>query len=241
MTCFCLPLKVYLIRLTSFILLIVLLLACKKPNEVVPPVLEPKIKSFTEGAYTLIITNNDGSVNTTIRDKMVKVFFQVYPKLVNRFNPQAPTTVYFIIDPTYTGVAYATGGATVYYSANYLKSNPNDIDVVTHEVMHVVQAYANGLGWLTEGLADYARFTYGIDNTAANWALPPYAPGQNYTDSYRVTARFLVWLDKKYSPAVINELDANLRAGTYQADVWVKLTGKTLNDLWLNYSQNPTW
>ena len=137
-------------------------------------------------------------------------------------------------------MAYATGGATVFFSANYLKNNPADIDVVTHELMHVVQAYNNGLGWLTEGLADYARYTYGLDNAAANWALPTYAPGQYYTDSYRVTARFLLWLDKKFGPAVINELDASLRKGTYHSDTWLKLTNKSLNELWESYAQNPT-
>lgn len=234
------PLKKYSVYFSYILILLNISAACKNPEEPTPPILEAKTKSYSEGAYTLILTNNDGSVNSTIRDKMVKTFFKVYPQLVNRFNPHATNTVFFIIDPTYNGVAYAIGGTTVYFSANYLKNNPTDIDVVTHEVMHLVQAYANGLGWLTEGIADYARYTYGVDNAGARWALPAYALGQNFTDSYRVTARFLVWLDKKYGPTLINDLDAGLRAGTYTTETWVKLTGKTLAELWQNYAQDPT-
>lgn len=234
-------LKKYSVYLSYILLLLTLFPACKNPAEPAPSILEPNTITTTEGPYTLIFTNNDGSVKSSIREKMVKTFFQVYPQLVTKFNPVAPTTVYFIIDPTYTGVAYATGNATVFFSANYLKNNPNDIDVVTHEVMHVVQAYANGLGWLTEGLADYARFTYGQNNAAANWALPTFAPGQYYTDSYRVTARFLVWLDKKFGPALVNNLDISLRTGTYYSNTWVNLTGKSLNDLWQSYTLNPAW
>ena len=48
---------------------------------------------------------------------------------------------------------------------------------------------------LTEGLADYARYKYGVNNAAAGWSLPNYASGQSYTNAYAVTARFLVWLE----------------------------------------------
>jgi len=60
--------------------------------------------------------------------------------------------------------------------------------------MHIVQDYgqSTGPGWLTEGIADYARYKFGVNNPAAKWALPAYKSTQKYTDAYRVTARFLV-------------------------------------------------
>ena len=90
------PLKKNAVHFSYILILLNLFTACKNPAEPTPPVLETKIKTVTEGPYTLILTNNDGAVNLSIREKMVKTFFQVYPQLVNRFNPAAPTTVYFL-------------------------------------------------------------------------------------------------------------------------------------------------
>ena len=33
---------------------------------------------------------------------------------------------------------------------------------------------SSGPGWLTEGIAEYARYKFGVNNTAAKWALPNY-------------------------------------------------------------------
>ena len=107
----------------------------------------------------------------------------------------------FIIDPGYTGVAETDSGRCR-YSPRWLTDHPEDIDVVTHEVMHIVQDYHhdNDPGWLTEGIADYARYVYGVNNIKAKWALPNYTPRQSYENAYRVTARFLLWVqDNKAS------------------------------------------
>ncbi|WP_432326268.1 basic secretory protein-like protein [Mucilaginibacter sp. P25] len=125
----------------------------------------------------------------------------MYPKLSKEYNKKTSKKVTFVIDTAYDGVA-ATGNDTVVFSAKYMTKHPGDIDVVTHEVMHIVQAYGNsdGPGWLTEGIADYARFKFGVDNAGAKWALPAFKSTQNYDNAYRVTARFLVWAEKTQSP-----------------------------------------
>jgi hypothetical protein len=95
---------------------------------------------------------------------MAIVFFTIYPKEIAYFNnPNSPKTVYWDFDPTYTGVAYTYSGHTV-FGVNYFNANPSDVDVVTHESDHIVQAYGNNNvpGWLVEGIADYARFKFGV-------------------------------------------------------------------------------
>ncbi|MDB5262461.1 MAG: secretory protein [Adhaeribacter sp.] len=118
---------------------------------------------------------------------------------------------------------------------------PGDIDVVTHKVFHIVQNYGRGAGpgWLVEGITDYVRHKYGIDNAGANWSLTPFDPKHNYTNSYRITARFLVWLEKNENKKIVDELNKSLRTRTYTPETWVKLTGKTLDELWQSYAQNP--
>lgn len=195
--------------------------------------------SYSQNGYTLMVNNLDSSFSATTKQKMVDTFFKVYPVMAARFNPNAAKNVTFTIDPNYGGVA-ATSGTNVVFSSNWLKSNPNDTDTVTHEAFHIVQAY-NGSsipGWATEGLADYARYRYGTNNPAAGWSLPNYASGQSYTDAYRVTARFFAWLELKYSPAVLENLNLKGRTNSYSSGLWAIWTGKTVDQLWADYAAN---
>jgi hypothetical protein len=173
-----------------------------------------------------------------MQNKLTETFFAVYPQLVERFNRNATKRVSFVIDPSYDGIA-ATSGRRVVYNPKWFDSHPNDIDVVTHELMHIVQAYGNtpGPGWLTEGIADYVRHKYGVDNAAAGWSLPDYDSAQNYTDAYRITARFLLWLENSKDKTIIDKLDAAMRDHSYTEDIWEKLTGKSVRELWNEYAK----
>ena len=195
--------------------------------------------SITRGKYTLIFINKQPDFDSTTRRRMIDAFFTVYPKEAKRFNPHTLRRVTFVIDPTYDGVA-ATGDGVSTFSPKWMKAHPEDIDVVTHEVMHIVQDYRHEVpGWLTEGIADYARYVYGVNNVGSRWKLYDYHSGQNYTNAYRITARFLVWVEKNKNHRIVDKLDAAMRKGTYTPDLWAKLTGKPVDDLWKEYAQNP--
>jgi hypothetical protein len=86
-----------------------------------------------------------------------------------------------------------------------MQKHPEDLDVVTHEVMHIVQNYDRSTlpGWLTEGIADYVRYKYGVDNAGSKWALPYYKAGQSYKNSYRITARFLNRLENNRHSRIV--------------------------------------
>ncbi|MFD2145017.1 basic secretory protein-like protein [Mucilaginibacter antarcticus] len=211
------------------------------------------LDSTTRNGYTLIFVNNDTTFQAEgadIKKRMIETFYKVYPAQAKDFNPNTAKRVVFWIDRNYTGVA-ATGGTVVRYKPSWMLKKPTDIDVVTHEVMHIVQSYqggAQGVGWLTEGIADYVRAVYGVDNEGAKWALPkgtgirpdPNKPGedpnaQGYTKSYRITAKFLLWIEKNVKKGVVATMDSKLRSHTYTADAWKEYTGKTLDELWTDY------
>ncbi len=196
--------------------------------------------SFTRKGYTLIFINKSEKFDKAIEDRMVDAFYKVYPKQAKMYNPQTLKKVFFVIDPEYTAVA-ATAGSIVRYNPEWFVKNPGDIDVVTHEVMHIVQSYSGGAGpgWLTEGIADYVRYKFGVDNEGAKWALPDYNSKQSYTNSYRVTARFLVWIEKKYDKKLVKKMNAALHSKTYNKGLWEKYTGKNLDELWSVYKSNP--
>ena len=197
-------------------------------------------ETFNRDGLTLHFRSNDTTFDPAVKERLVTTFFKVYPLLKNEYNKDAAKEVSFVIDTAYDGVA-ATGGGRVVFNPGWFKKHPQDIDVVTHEVMHIVQDYgqSTGPGWLTEGIADYVRYRFGVDNPGANWALPAFKSSQNYTNSYRVTARFLEWLEKHSDKGIVKKLDADMRAHTYTAEVWKKETGKSLDELWQAYAENP--
>jgi hypothetical protein len=197
-------------------------------------------KLIIRNGYTLSITNNDATLDTAEQTRLVNTFFKVYPQLAAEYNPGTIKGVEMVIDTAYKGVA-ATANGKVTIASSWLHKHPEDIDVVTHEVMHIVQDYGEsvGPGWLTEGIADYARNKFGVNNAAAKWSLAELKAGQNYDNAYRVTARFLTWIEVKKKPGIVKELDSQLRKHTYTDAAWKKLTGKTVAELWKEYAGNP--
>jgi len=197
-------------------------------------------KVFIKDGYKLTLTNNDATLDTAELTRLVKTFYIVYPKLAAEYNPGTLKEVKMAVDTAYKGVA-ATADGKVTIASSWLHKRPEDIDVVTHEVMHIVQDYGEsvGPGWLTEGIADFARNKFGVNNAAAKWSLPEFKSTQNYDNAYRVTARFLFWIEEKVKPGIVKELDSQLRKHTYTDNAWKQLTGKTVDELWKEYAANP--
>jgi hypothetical protein len=197
--------------------------------------------TYTQNGLTLDIIDNGGGVAQTTKDRLAQVFFSAYRAERARFNPSAPATVPVTIDPNYTGVAY-TVGARVTVASSWLVAHPWDVDSVgAHEMMHVTQGYtaSNNPGWAVEGMADYARYKYGLYNAQAGWSLPAYSSSQHYTDAYRVTARFFVWIEQRIRPTIMDELNGTMKAGTYSGTFWTSKTGLTVDQLWSQYGQSP--
>jgi hypothetical protein len=224
-------------------LLFVVLAGCKKDKDSGPapaPSSDYSAGYFELNGLSLTWQSNASGFNMETKKKLVETFFEVYPKIIAYFNTSAPKAVTVKIDASYTGVAYAQNGQIV-FSANYMAANATDIDVITHELTHLAQNYPQyNPSWLVEGIADFSRHTFGLANTSANWSLPAYQPGQNYDNSYRITARFLVWIEARVKAGTVKALDAQLRANTYTEASWQALTGKSVQQLWNDYAANPS-
>ena len=201
---------------------------------------QDKTNVISKKGYTLTVINKDPEFDQSIVKELEETFFKVYLKLVKQFNKNSAKNITFIIDPDYDGVA-ATSNGKVVYSTQWFRKNPKDIDVVTHEVMHIVQNYGNTKGplWVTEGIADYARYKFGVANEEANWTLPDVKPEHNYKNAYRITARFFVWLEKRKDKKIIHKLDKVMRDNTYTDNIWLELTGQTVDELWAESVHNP--
>jgi len=209
------------------------------PSQAAPPtpLPEPTTECETRDVYTLCVTMQAGDISSDTVQHMKDRFFDVYPVLVARFNHAAPPSVDFVIGVT-PNVAGASGH-TVTYQAIWMREHPQDYDVVVHELMHIVQNYSSSPGWLTEGIADYARYRYGVNNEAAGWHMQFPNTGSIYTDGYGVTARFLVWIEERYKIEIVDAIDAAIRGGSYSGGIWITLTGKSVDELWTDYFYDP--
>lgn len=211
------------------------------PNPSPPPtstlIPNPPRDCETRGDFALCVTNHDTRTRSATVAHMTDLFFDVYPRLVERFNAGAPRTVEFSIGPS-SYIAGASGNE-VRYQTEWLLDHPEDYDVVVHEVMHIVQSYTTAPGWLTEGIADYVRDQYGVNNAAAGWSLQMPGAGSSYTDGYGTTGRFLLWLEARYEVEFVDMLDTELRGGSYVPDFWISYTGKTVEQLWQDYVADP--
>lgn len=223
--------------------------SCKKSAQVAPAKsATPVTDSITQGKYTLIFRNKDTTYQLkgdSSRKALEKTFFIVYPQITAYFNPGAPRKVTVTIDPAYNepgDIAYTIDSAITLNPA-WVLQNQKDVDVITHESTHVAQQYHSGgytPAWLVEGLAEYSRNKFGVNNAAVGWYIPDYSTDEKYTDGYTTVARFILWAEAKYQPGIAQILDKQLRAGTYDDDAtWTTLTGSTFSQLWNNYVLDP--
>ncbi|RYD75059.1 MAG: secretory protein [Sphingobacteriales bacterium] len=201
------------------------------------------VDTIKQDGYQLVFIDKNSVFNPAIKRELIETYFKVFPTLVSTFNDKTTHEVVFVTDTAYKGVAEASGNR-ILFSTNYMNAHPTDIDIVTHEGMHLVQGYGYSAGpvWLTEGIADFIRYKYGVDNIGSKWALPDLTAKHNekkYENSYRITARFFEWIDQKVKPGMVIQIDKELRNHTYNQDTWVKLSGKTIDQLWDEYAKNP--
>lgn len=198
----------------------------------------------TRDGVTLQYHDDADALAAPVRTRIIDTFFHAYLRERADFHASAPDHASIVIDPAYDGIAYVgekDKATTITINPAWLAKHPGDIDLVTHEAMHIVQGYpeyanARVPGWLVEGIADYARDRYGSDNAGAGWALPSAVKdGQTVQSGYRVTAAFLKWAEAQY-PGLVLALDGALRSGQYTPGLWKTRTDLALPALWARYA-----
>ena len=190
------------------------------------------VMKISAGAYAALVDTNDAPDLKDWGAKAGTLCVEWLPKIAVLLPSEgfaAPKEVVLRFDPKMKGVAHAAGGA-ITISADYARSHPDDLGMIVHELAHVVQGYPpGGPVWLVEGIADHVRIVH----------YEPHAPRPainrataSYENGYKTTAMFLEWIEKQGHSDLSAKLNAALRQGAYQADLWSKLTGKSLDEWW---------
>ncbi len=129
-----------------------------------------------------------------------------------------------------------TTGTRIQVSSHWIRKHPEDLGLVVHELVHVIQRYPkNKHGWLTEGIADYIRWAI-YEGKPQAWFPAPRKPG-GYKQGYRITAGFFLWLESDASPGIVKKLNTAARNRKYDDEIFLKETGRPLETLWDEYKK----
>lgn len=172
-------------------------------------------------------------------DKMAKIYSDVWPKLVHMLGSPIDAShrdVVIIFEPKMDHPAHASGNR-ITISAEHLRRDPADTEgVFIHELTHVIQRYS-GPGWLVEGVADYTRFKLKSDDAWGKRCRGHIAYDKPF-GAYWNSAAFLLYLEDTYKKPVVRTVSVAMRAGKFNDAVWKNLTGKTLQELALDYKSS---
>lgn len=128
----------------------------------------------------------------------------------------------------------ASSGTKITIQSNWIEKHPEDLGLVVHELVHVIQAYPSPKPWwITEGIADYLRWAI-YEKKPQSW-FPRPKEKQGYARSYRVTAGFFLWLESGAAPGIVKKLNTAMRNRAYSADLFHAATGQSLDELWDAY------
>jgi hypothetical protein len=136
------------------------------------------------------------------------------------------------------GVAY-TSGTTITINVGYLKNHTDDLGMVAHELVHVIQHYhgRGNPGWLVEGIADYMRY-FVVEPGAKNARFDP--ERISYKRGYQPAAAMLNYIEKQ-KPGIVVKLNQIMREGKYKPegkadpDTFKEVTGYEPDALWVDF------
>lgn len=166
----------------------------------------------------------------------VRIVNAWYPRIAELLHSEGyhpPKDIHLKVNNPGKGVA-ATAGNKIFVAASWLEKEPGH-GFLIHELVHVVQDYRDGgVGWLTEGIADYIRWGL-YEEKPLEWFPVPRNPQKDYRQSYRVSAGFLLWLETERAPGIVKKLNAAAHEKRYSDELFEKETGTSLDNLWTEY------
>ncbi len=177
------------------------------------------------------------------RRDLIPVMKEWYPKIVEMLPSEgyiAPRNFSITFTDSYRGVAATMGNRVVGSPAWYRRNLKGEaIGSLVHELVHVVQQYRGRRreggtrppGWLIEGVPDYIRWYLYEPQSRGAEIRPGSIDRARYDGSYRVSANFLNFVIGKYDKELIKELNAAMREGRYDPEIWKTRTKKSVEEL----------
>jgi len=209
----------------------------KMKNRVCTALILSALIGWTCGAVTVDIDQIRDDPNLLAwADRAKELIEQWHPRLLNMIPTrdfEVPSDIALVFRKGDSGIAW-TSDNRITVMSGWIGAHPDDIGLVFHELVHVVQCYKSRLpGWITEGIADYLRWAI-YEGKPQSW-FPVSNKTNGYRDSYRVAAGFFLWLETDRCPGIVNRINTAARKGDYNDAIFSRLTGASLESLWADY------
>ena len=186
----------------------------------------------------LLVKGDIDALPSETMEKLLRCFDEVFPAIWEKFGAGEKPTIVYEIKRSYKGIAY-TAGDHIGLNPGWLVEHPNDIDCMTHELIHAAQGYPHyDPSWLVEGIADYGRDLFGQYNEDAGWHLPRHYRGGKLTDGYGTTAAFLKYVETlPGGSGLVDACNRALQEDRYTPAIFSDMTGKSIEELWADYTK----
>ena len=146
-----------------------------------------------------------------------------------------PHNIDLTIQKSDEGIAFTDSNA-ITVSSHWIEKYPEDIGLIVHEAVHVVQLYPEfEPGWITEGIADYIRWHL-YEKKPLDW-FPVGEDEKGYEAAYRITGGFFLWITLHKNADFMKILNTYMKGGGYKDSIFFQYNGKDLDALWLEYIQ----
>lgn len=192
-----------------------------------------RISAPLEGSDTplvVLVDVNDAPEAEAWAKASAEYAIKWYPALEKALASEGftPSREFRLVFKPVDGVASTTGNV-ITINSDWIRKHPDDRGMVAHELVHVIQHYRRGEGWLTEGIADYLRY-YVVEPGSKQAGFD--AKRQTYKGGYQPAAAMLNWIEKTKGPGVISKLNQAMRKGKYSGELFKELTGGTPDEVW---------
>jgi hypothetical protein len=191
-----------------------------------------------EPAFTVHVDTSEAPECAAFAGKSKALCEAWYPKiseiLFGKDHPLPSKDIWLTFKPM-KGVG-ETRGNRIDISAEWVtKKAPDDYGMVIHELTHVVQDYkGRGVGWLTEGIADWIRDRH----FEPGKRVVRLTPKSSYLSGYNTAAAFLMALEERTKDTeLVRKLNMASHDGTYTDALFEKLCGKPLPELWSEFAE----
>ncbi|MDI9382757.1 MAG: basic secretory protein-like protein [Verrucomicrobiota bacterium] len=161
-------------------------------------------------------------------------WYPIYNNMLSTKGFTPTDRVQFALRKSNRGIA-GTANGRITVSSGWIEQHPEDLGLVAHELVHIIQAYPNAQPiWVTEGIADYLRWAI-FEGKPQNW-FPMVDRERGYEASYQVTAGFFLWLETDQAPGIVRRLNKAMRESKYSDEIFKTASGKSLDELWKEYA-----
>ena len=146
-----------------------------------------------------------------------------------------PHNIDLTIQKSDEGIAFADSNA-ITVSSHWIEKYPEDIGLIVHEAVHVVQLYTEfEPGGVTVGIADYIRWHL-YEKKPLDW-FPVGEDEKGYEAACRITGGFFLWITLHKNADFMKILNTYMKNSEYKDSMFFQYTGKDLDALWLEYIQ----